>query len=90
MEINIRQVLLLSLRICSTLLSPQKLAFIIIIVIVGIISTSATPSAHAPSNRAFSIGRSKSRIAGARAHRIFPLTLALLLCLALSSSLLSA
>jgi hypothetical protein len=85
-----RQVLLLSLCIRSTLLSPQKLAFIIVIVIVGIITTSSTTSAHAPSNRAFSISRSKPRISGARAHRIFSLTLALLLGLALPSSLFSA
>jgi hypothetical protein len=90
MTINIRQILFLSFCIRSSLLSTQKLSLIIVIIILGIITTSSSTSAHTPSHRAFGIDRSKPRISSARAHRIFPLTLALLLSFALSSALLSA
>ena len=43
---NIRQILLLSLRIRSPLLPPQELSLIIILIIISIITTSGSHIAY--------------------------------------------
>lgn len=81
---NIRQILLLSLRIRRTLLSAQKLPLIIILIFIDIIPPSTT---HTPSNRSLPINRTKSR---SGTKRILTLPFPLLLSLTLATTFLPA